>query len=255
MSPVIQILGVPFFDGTVDEAVNLVSRSGGVLVVPAAPALVRLQRDPIYRDAISRADAAIPDSGLMVLVWTLVGRRKLRRISGLVYLQRLVSEPSFNQAGRSFFVLPSEIAKTKLLGWSGRTGRVIQPQDCYVAPHYPLQVKDSQLLEIVRQGRPAHIVIAIGNGPQEKLGVYLRDNLDYRPAIHCIGAALGFLTGDQVAIPAWADRFYLGWLLRLFAQPRIFIPRLTRAAVLPWLIWRYGEERPPLKRKTERLKG
>src|SRR4029077_3351782 len=79
----VKILGVRFFDGTVDEAVKLVSANGGVLIVPAAPALVRLQYDPIYREAVTRADEAIPDSGLMVLVWTFVSGRKLRRISGL----------------------------------------------------------------------------------------------------------------------------------------------------------------------------
>ena len=245
----VQILGIRFFDGDVAEAVTLISRNGGVMVVPAAPALVRLQHDVIYRDAITRADAAIPDSGLMVLVWTVVGRRKIRRISGLAYLQRLIQEPAFHVSGQSFFILPSEEAKRKLLGWADSDGRAIHADDCYVAPHYDLAVQDRELLEIVRARKPAHIVIAIGNGPQEKLGIYLRENLPYRPAIHCIGAALGFLTGDQVSIPAWADRFYLGWLFRLFAQPRIFIPRLTRSAILPWLMVRYGSELPALRAK------
>jgi UDP-N-acetyl-D-mannosaminuronic acid transferase (WecB/TagA/CpsF family) len=249
MAGTVQILGVRIFDGTVDDAVNVVSRDGGVLVVPAAPAFVRLQHDPIYRAAITHADAAIPDSGLMVLAWTAVGGGKLRRISGLAYLKRLIQEPSFNTAGKVAFVLPSEQAKTKLLGWARRENRSIQPDDCYVAPYYQIEVEDPVLLRIVRQRQPLHLVIAIGNGPQEKLGIYLRDNLPYRPAIHCIGAALGFLTGDQVGIPPWADRFYLGWLLRLFAQPRIFIPRLTRAAILPWLILRYRSELPPLRKR------
>ena len=60
-----------------------------------------------------------------------------------------------------------------------------------------------------------------------------------------LGAALGFITGDQSAIPDWADRLYLGWFWRLVAQPRIFIPRLSRALELPWLIWKYGEKLPP----------
>ena len=116
-----------------------------------------------------------------------------------------------------------------------------------MAPIYPPAVEDRRLLDLIEQKRPEHIIIAIGNGAQEKLGYYLRENLSYRPAIHCIGAALGFLTGDQVAIPKWADRFYLGWLFRLIAQPRIFIPRLTRALELPWLISRFGSDLPPLK--------
>jgi N-acetylglucosaminyldiphosphoundecaprenol N-acetyl-beta-D-mannosaminyltransferase len=148
-------------------------------------------------------------------------------------------------------VLPTEAAKTKLLAWAASEGLPIKAEDCYVAPVYGSAVEDRQLSVQVDNHRPGHIVIAIGNGPQEKLGIYLRDHLSYRPAIHCIGAALGFLTGDQVAIPDWADRFYLGWLFRLFAQPRIFIPRLTRALELPWLVLRYGEQLPPMRKHPD----
>ena len=45
----------------------------------------------------------------------------------------------------------------------------------------------------------------------------------------------------------WADRFYLGWLLRLFRQPRIFGPRYLSAFKLPLLIFRYRENLPPLR--------
>ena len=61
------------------------------------------------------------------------------------------------------------------------------------------------------------------------------------------GAALGFIIGDQIAIPDWVDLLYLGWLWRLVAQPSIFIPRLSRALELPWLIWKYGENLPPMR--------
>ncbi len=247
----VQILGLKFLCGTAAQAVDRVSQTGGLLTVPAAPALVRLQDDPIYRQAMLSADYAIPDSGLMVLAWHLLHRERISRVSGLLYLRELVSRPEFQEPGAVFFVLPSSEALTKLRLWAENNGRAVAEDDCYVAPHYPLKVEDESLVECLKRKRPRHIVIAIGNGPQEKLGLYLRDRLDHRPAFHCIGAALGFLTGDQVAIPDWADRFYLGWLLRLLAQPRIFIPRLARAATLPWLLARYGRAMPPLKRSRK----
>ena len=253
MPPSIQILGLRFLQGSAQEAAEQVSRTGGVLVVPAAPAMVRLQRDAIYRQAMVSADYAIPDSGLMVLTWKLLRGESLPRVSGLAYLQSLMQRPEIAEAGRTFFVLPSAEAQEKLLVWSAHHRLRISLDDCQVAPHYALAVEDPELLGRLEQRRPGHVIIAIGNGPQEKLGVYLRDHLSYRPAIHCIGAALGFLTGDQVAIPGWADRFYLGWLLRLVAQPRIFIPRLTRAALLPWLILRFGPDMPPLADDTDSI--
>ncbi|PYL27648.1 MAG: hypothetical protein DMF39_10560 [Verrucomicrobia bacterium] len=146
-----------------------------------------------------------------------------------------------------FWVLQSESARQKLLDWSSRERFSIKRENCYVAPRYGPKVEDRSFLALIEEQRPAHVIIAIGSGAQEKLGYYLRENLSYRPAIHCIGAALGFLTGDQVSIPEWADRLYLGWLCRLVAQPGVFIPRLSRAVELPLLIWKYGEKLPPLR--------
>jgi UDP-N-acetyl-D-mannosaminuronic acid transferase (WecB/TagA/CpsF family) len=63
--------------------------------------------------------------------------------------------------------------------------------------------------------------------------------------------APGFVTGDQIRIPMWADRFFAGWLFRLFAQPRVFIPRFWSTRRLPWMILRYGKELPPLVKKLK----
>jgi N-acetylglucosaminyldiphosphoundecaprenol N-acetyl-beta-D-mannosaminyltransferase len=247
----VRILGLTFLTGSAHDAVERVSQTGGVLTVPAAPALVRLRHDPIYRQAMLSADYAIPDSGLMVLAWRILKMQNLTRVSGLTYLRELVRRPEFRDAGAAFFVLPSEEGRRKLLAWARANHIQIAEDDCYVAPHYALDLEDPALVERLKRQQPRHVIIAIGNGPQEKLGVYLRDHLGYGAAFHCIGAALGFLTGDQVAIPDWADRFYLGWLLRLFAQPRIFIPRLMRATAVPWMMLKWKEELPPLKRSRK----
>ena len=244
-----QILGIRFFDGDVEEAVAVMSGHGGFLVAPSGTCFARLREDESYRRAILAADLAIADSGFMVLLWRLLQRKKIRRISGLKYLQQFLAKLKSEQKAEIFWVLPSKRARQKLLDWSRRETFTVKIDNCYVAPQYGLQIEDRDLIALIEKRRPAHVVIAVGSGAQEKLGYYLRENLSYRPAIHCIGAALGFITGDQIRIPDWADRFYLGWLVRLFSQPRIFIPRLSRALELPWLIWRYGGKLPPLKRK------
>ena len=242
-----RILGIEFFNGDVDEAVELMSRHGGVLVAPSGTCFARFREDEMYRRAVLAADLAIADSGLMVLLWRLLRREKIGRISGLKYLKHLVRKLKGEGAVEIFWVLPSERARQKLFHWSRRESFPIASKNCYVAPRYGLQIEDRSLLSLLEQNRPSHVIIAIGSGAQDKLGYYLRENLSYRPAIHCTGAALGFITGDRAAIPDWADRFYLGWLYRLLAEPRIFIPRLYRALELPWLIWKYRGKLPPLK--------
>jgi N-acetylglucosaminyldiphosphoundecaprenol N-acetyl-beta-D-mannosaminyltransferase len=239
-----QILGIQFFNGDVDEAIASMSQNGGFLVAPSGTCFARLREDKMYRRALVEADLVIADSGLMVLTWRLLRREKIQRISGLKYLKQLLAKLKREENPRVFWILPSERARHKLLDYSRREAFPVKIEDCYVAPRYGSEVEDRNLLALVEARRPAHMVIAVGSGPQEKLGHYLCENLSYRPAIHCIGAALGFITGDQIAIPDWVDRFYLGWLFRLFSQPRIFIPRLSRALELPWLIWTYGEKMP-----------
>ncbi len=167
-------------------------------------------------------------------------------------MQQLLAKLKGEGAAEIFWILPSQRARQKLMDWSRRDAFLVKIDNCYVAPKYGLEIEDGSLLARVEQRRPAHVVIAIGSGPQERLGHYLRENLSYRPPIYCTGAALGFITGDQVAIPDWVDRFYLGWLLRLLAQPRRFIPRLAQAFELPWLIWKYGENVPPMRNSKRR---
>jgi len=247
MIPTRQILGIQFFNGNVDEAVALMSRHGGFLVAPSGTCFARLREDESYRGAVLAADLAIADSGLMVLLWRLLRGQSIQRTSGFKYLRHLLRNLKGSGNSEVFWVLPTETARQSLSDWSRREAFLINTENCYVAPRYGSDIEDANLLSLIDQQRAADVIIAIGGGAQEKLGYYLRENLSYRPAIHCIGAALGFVTGDQRTIPDWADRSYLGWFFRLRAQPRVFIPRLSRAVELPWLIWKYGEKLPPIR--------
>jgi UDP-N-acetyl-D-mannosaminuronic acid transferase (WecB/TagA/CpsF family) len=212
--------------------------------VPAAPALVNIERDADYRRALVESDLAIADSGFMVLLWQVLRGRRITRTSGLKYLKLLLVKPDLHLPGRTFLVLPSEQALAKALPWLRTQQLNLNEADCYLAPLFGNEVVDEALLDLLNQRQPEHIIIAIGGGKQEKLGYYLREHLSYRPAIHCIGAALGFLTGDQAPIPMWADKFYLGWFLRLIRQPHLYGRRYLSAFRLPELIWKYGAESP-----------
>src|SRR5688572_20563494 len=193
-----------------------------------------------------RADLVLPDSGFMVLLWRVLRRRRVARISGLAYLQELLRRPELRQGGAALWIVPHEEAQEKTMRWLHSHGFTPTSDDVYVAPIYGSRVEDSFLAERIGSRQPGHVIIALSGGVQEKLGHYLREKTGYRPAIHCIGAALGFITGYQVAIPAWADRLFLGWLLRLLSNPRRFLPRALSALALPGMIRRYGGSLPPL---------
>ena len=245
------ILGVQFFNGAVEEAVEMISVNGGLLVVPAAPALVRLSEDEDYRRALTSADIVIADSGAMVLLWKLFTGRRVERISGLKFLKRLVARLASHPEERVLWIVPTEPAHEKATAWL-RSVNLSASADFYIAPRYAAHVRDDALVAKIDTHRPSHVVVGIGGGVQEKLGLFLKENLRTRPAIHCIGAALAFLTGDQPPIPMWADHFYLGWLLRLVRQPRVFGPRYLSALKLPALLLRHGRTLPPLRSRKRR---
>ena len=220
---------------------------GGLVVAPSAPVLVALSSNAALRDALADADLAITDSGLMVLLWRFLQGERLIRVSGLAYLRLLLSDPAFTLPHGVFWIMPNAPARELLLLWLRRAGIPGTEDDCYVAPLYAAgRLADPDLLVAVQRRRPAHVVIGLGGGVQERLGHFLKHALDYRPGIHCIGGAIGFLTGDQVRIPRWADRLYLGWLFRSLSHPGKFVPRYWRARRLVGLLWRYREKLPPL---------
>ncbi len=236
--PYRKILGINFFTGDASRAVELGSR-GGLMLAPAAPALCELGRDQAYRQALQQADLVITDSGFLVLLWNTMTRDQIERVSGLKYLRVLLSRAEFNQPGASFWVMPSAAARDLNLEWLQANGCQLRPEDCYVAPKYGTgPIEDERLLEL------RHVVVCVGGGVQEKLGLYLKKGSVSQPAIHCIGAAIGFLTGDQVRIPDWADQKTLGWFFRCFSDPRRFVPRYVRALELPFILWRYRSQAP-----------
>ena len=131
-----RILGVRFFDGAAPDAVDYITRVGGYTVVPAAPALVKIENDPAYRRALVQADLAIADSGFMVLLWRLLQQRTIARISGLKYLRILLADTRLRERGSIFLVLPHESSLEKALAWLRHKGFEIASDHCYIAPMY-----------------------------------------------------------------------------------------------------------------------
>jgi N-acetylglucosaminyldiphosphoundecaprenol N-acetyl-beta-D-mannosaminyltransferase len=242
-----KILGVRFFCGSAAEAVEHFLHASGYMVVPASPALIKLRYDEEYRRALQNADLALADSGLLVALWRIVTGRKLKKVSGIAYLRCLLERDDIRSAGNFFWVVSSEHAKAKAIQWLRERTFEIKAENVHVAPRGGGATKDHALLLGIEKQRAKNIVIALGAGTQEKLGLYLREYLLQRPNIHCVGAALGFLTGEERPIPEWAERCRLGWLFRLLAQPRMLLPRIGIAFVLAGMVLKHRSELPPLK--------
>jgi len=241
-----QILGINFFVGDARSAIERISR-GGLLVVPSAPVLRDIGLSESHRDALIHADVAITDSALMVLMWNWMEGDSIERLSGLKYMRELLLAPDFRAAGNTLWIMPNSESARRNIAWLTSQGISVPEQCIYVAPIYGPAAEDPALIEHMRKHRVKHVVVTVGGGTQERLGLYIKRNLEYLPAIHCIGAAIAFLSGDQVKIPKWADELYLGWLIRCLSAPRRYIPRYWTSISVVSLLWRYRNRLPPME--------
>lgn len=239
----VRILGVDFFQGAAHQAVDRMSR-GGLLVVPAAPALKEVATNAAYREALLNSDLAITDSAFMVMVWNFLQKDSIQRLSGLEYLRELLRRDEVRSPGSCVWIMANRQSAQRNRAWLA-SQEIHVPEDCvHVAPMLGKEIADPEVLALLERLRPRHVIVTIGGGAQERLGLYLKQNLSYLPAIHCIGAAIAFLSGDQVFIPVWADKFYLGWLFRTLSEPGRFLPRYWNARKLFGLIHRYRDQLP-----------
>jgi len=210
------------------------------MVVPSGPGLATIGSDLRYTHAVQNCDFAIPDSGYMVLLLKIFKGIKIKKLSGYDFLKRFLSEELFNKK-ELFFIDPTEKESELNYKYLCRKGIPIDSNYQYIAPIYgDGTIEDKVLIKKLNSliQKPKYIIINLGSGIQEPLGLYLKQNLNFNPGIICTGAAISFLTGAQANISPLIDKLYLGWLWRCIKNPCVFVPRYLSAFRLFKLILR-----------------
>ena len=243
----VRVLGVDFFAGSLASACERAA-VGGLLTAPSGPGLgYDLVTEPAYRRALQASDLVLTDSSFMVLLWRLRTGYRLPRNSGLAFLRIWMNRDVMRRPGAVLWVMPSEAERRHTLAWLTAHAYPAKADDFYVAPDYPPgPIADPALVALIEARRPEVVYLGIGGGVQERLGHHLRGALPYQPSILCLGAALAFITGAQVRIPRWVDRWGLGWLWRIASEPSRYTVRYFRATRLAWMVFRFGVDAPPL---------
>ena len=228
-----RFFGIRFVEGDFNNIKNLLDK-GGLLVLPAAPALSNIYVDKIYYKSLRNADIALFDSGFFCLLLLFFKNIKVKKYSGLKFLTQFIDSLQYC-SDKIFMINPS--FKEQSLNKKYLKLKKLNNLSHYVAPYYDKNnVIDHKLLKIIKKNKPKYIIVNLGGGIQEILGSYLKSNLNYKPSIICSGAAIAFLTGQQAKIPFIFDKLYLGWLIRIIFNPFIFIPRYIKAFKLVFLM-------------------
>ena len=237
-----KILGIHFFEGDEKAIFDKLNLNGGLLTAPSGPGLANIPNDKVYYESLINSDIVIPDSGYMVMIWNLISAKKIKRLSGLKLINTFLDEFSVIVDDNILLINPSQDEENANIALLNSKGFKVTKENSYIAPLYSNSITDHQLLHMIETQKPKWILINIGGGVQEILGSYLKQNLNYKPAIICTGAAIAFKTGKQVKIPNWADQLFLGWLVRILSNPSIYLPRYLASFKLFFLLFKFKEK-------------
>lgn len=219
----VAVLGVPFDNLTMDEAVELmeekINESGFHQVATAnVDFLMHAIRDRELQDILCSCDLVVPDG--MPIVWAarLMGARLKERVSGVDLVPRLAELSSRRGYGIYLLGAGEETSRRAVQCMEERYPGV-RIVGRYSPPVSSLEEMDHEaILNRIERARPEILLVAMGNPKQEKWLNMHRDRLRV-PLCMGIGGSLDFLAGTLSRAPAWMRNSGLEWLHRVCQEP------------------------------------
>jgi|688.fasta_scaffold284832_2 N-acetylglucosaminyldiphosphoundecaprenol N-acetyl-beta-D-mannosaminyltransferase len=228
--------GIKFYNYSYSKILlklNQVKR--GYLVAPAASSLSKIYKNKHHQMALKNSTIAILDSGFFCILLFFFRGLSVKKFSGYLFLKKLINDPSIkNQKILTIDPNIVDSKKNRLLLLSKKFKRT----KSFVAPFYNRRsdiIADTKLIKLISAFKPRYILINIGGEAQESLAFNILKNTKIRVKIFCLGAAIGFLTGAQAPINDFFDKYYMGWLLRVIYNPKVFFLRVLKSVQLIFL--------------------
>lgn len=228
---IVKFYKIKFYNYSCLEIFNkLVIKKRAYLVAPAASSLSQIHRDKQHLLALQKSTVAIFDSGFFCILLFILKGIIIKKNSGFFFLKYLLNHDSIKKE-KLLLVDPSK--KDSLINKKFLRINKFTKLKSYIAPNYnPILVKDFKLLQYINLYKPKYILLNIGGGIQEKLAFFINQNSKTNQIIFCLGAAIGFYTGQQAPINFFFDKIYSGWLIRVLYNPKVFIPRVFKSIYL-----------------------
>ena len=220
---------IRFINITLNDLPEILKKNG-LFLFPSAPGLASIRKQINYYNSLKQADYVFFDSSFFVLLLRIFKNIKCHRFSGYTFFKFFLKYLSTKKNTSIFLIDPKIKFSNNNKKLIKNTGVKFKNINNYIAPIYnPNNLKDLKLLKLLKKNRPKIILINIGGGTQEVLGLYLKKNLKFRCKIICTGAAISFFTKDQAPINDFIDKNYIGWLVRFLRNPITFGSRLIYA--------------------------
>lgn len=221
---------INFSNGEFEEIYNKVKK-GGLVVAPAASALVEIENDKIYHNSLINSDVVLLDSGFFCILLRIFKKKKLRKLSGYLFLKAFLNL-KFKKNVKFLNIDPNKEESNLNYNYLVKKKKIVNVIS-YCAPSYNKKVHDIKLINLIKKEKPKYVIINIGGEVQEILAEYIRNKINYKISILCTGAAIAFLTKKQAPLMNdKIDKFYLGWFVRLIDNPKKYYSRIVSSISL-----------------------
>ncbi len=230
----VRLLGVRLHAVSLDEALREAEQfirqdQPHMIVTPDASAVVRARMDAELRQIMEEADLVTPDGAGVVLAARMLNLPVDERCAGVDMVQHLCQIAA--RLDRSVYLLGGEpgVAEAAAAQLKAQIPH-LQVAGCHHGYFSPNE--EAQIVEEIKQTRPAVLLVALGIPKQEK---WINQHLQQLGVPVCIGVggALDIISGRKKRAPIWMQRAGLEWLYRTIKEPR----RLPRLAALPQILW------------------
>jgi N-acetylglucosaminyldiphosphoundecaprenol N-acetyl-beta-D-mannosaminyltransferase len=233
---IVNFLGIKFYNVGYQYVLDILLKGRKYLVIPAAYALARSYYFKKELKALQKSDIAIFDSGFFCFSLRLIKNIKVDKFSGYKFLNFFLDDVR-NKNKKILSLDPSfEDLKYNKKYLQFKKFKFVKN---YVCPMYQDKViEDKRLIKIINEYKPEFIISNIAGGKQETLALYIIQNATPNSSVICSGAALAFLTGRQAPITNFIDEYYLGWLIRLIYNPKLYLSRILFSFKLFFIVFK-----------------
>lgn len=204
---------------TLDEAVARVDRHVAARepyehVSINAAKLLKIQRDPMLRDAVARCELATADGKAVVWAARLLGHKLPARVAGADLMLAL-----FELAARKRYRVFVLGARPEVLEEAIRRIRARLPElDLAGWHHGYFGDREDEVVDQIRAARPDILFIALETPAKELFIARHRDALG--AFVMGVGGSIDILAGRKRRAPVWMQEAGLEWLFRLLQDPR-----------------------------------
>lgn len=231
----VAILGVPFDNVTLNEAIKRISamiadRRPHYVVTANMDFLVQALDDVELRRILLEADLVLCDGTPLVWASRWLGNPLRERVAGADLVQPLLREAA--RQGHRVFLLGASAG----VAASAAERLHQQHPSLIIAGHYSppysglLDMDHEEATGRIREARPDVLLVSFGCPKQEKWITMHYRSLGV-PVVIGVGAALDFLAGRVRRAPPWMRRSGLEWGYRLVQEPRRLFRRYAKDLV------------------------